>query len=653
MSRSSGNQSDSPWNEFAPLLDGMVARLRKADRQAILLRFYQRMPLKEVGLAMGISEDAAKKRVSRAVLQLRDICTRRGLTAGSAISVALLESNVTRAAPTMVTQVAANAGMHCGSMAVPTSIAKAFQSAMIWGRIKMVAAIAAASVGIIAASVLATRHHRPAASVAVVNVPAAATTQTTTGPVQAARKAIIERLKALQSISADYDIEDSLTPHLPNLPPSPTPPATRAPISGPTIRLKSGTEKSTERFSFLSGSARWESKPSQEKIQQDQQNHIVPITGSVYTFRADVYEQMTERPDGASIRIESRNVPPDAGPIDIGLGLRSGFEGGQGQWWETQGNWLTPAILEQMDATFSEGQVILSRLNRANQKLEWIFDPSRQYALIAFHRRDNQPPFAVMEEVAASDFHPVSGVLLPFTITWRTMNRDGFDLRRWQAKIKEFALNDVSNIAARYHIQPHPGVAVVDMRLPPAAVIAAGKLGDQSDPSTPRGATKALIKSILSGDAVTAKTYFAPADQTEIDALIEQTDAWRLLQEAVAAKFGAPAVATLPRSTIVIFQQMLERVEVYVDGDSARLAMPNSPQSSGVQLIKSQGHWKVQKFPGGGVALTQSALMTTEVLNNLAAETARGQFGSVKEVADQYNRRVMERLQKAGASPKK
>jgi len=48
-------------------LDQAVAALSKADRTAILLRFYGKLPLREVGEKLGISDDAAKKRVSRAL----------------------------------------------------------------------------------------------------------------------------------------------------------------------------------------------------------------------------------------------------------------------------------------------------------------------------------------------------------------------------------------------------------------------------------------------------------------------------------------------------------------------------------------------------------------------------------------------------------
>ena len=55
------------WRQIAPLLDDAVAGLSETDRHAIVLRFYEGRNLREVGAALGASEDAAEKRVNRAV----------------------------------------------------------------------------------------------------------------------------------------------------------------------------------------------------------------------------------------------------------------------------------------------------------------------------------------------------------------------------------------------------------------------------------------------------------------------------------------------------------------------------------------------------------------------------------------------------------
>src|SRR6266478_3609138 len=67
------------WQQLAPHLDQAVASLSEADRSAILLRFYEKLPLRKVGERLGIGEEAAKKRVSRAVEKLRAFLDRRGV----------------------------------------------------------------------------------------------------------------------------------------------------------------------------------------------------------------------------------------------------------------------------------------------------------------------------------------------------------------------------------------------------------------------------------------------------------------------------------------------------------------------------------------------------------------------------------------------
>lgn len=70
----------SDWHAVEPLLDEAVESLGEPDRTAILLRFFQSKSLRDVGLALGTTDDAAQKRVSRALEQLRAFFLRRGVT---------------------------------------------------------------------------------------------------------------------------------------------------------------------------------------------------------------------------------------------------------------------------------------------------------------------------------------------------------------------------------------------------------------------------------------------------------------------------------------------------------------------------------------------------------------------------------------------
>jgi len=85
--------------ELQPLLDAALAELPAADRDAVVLRFLAGRSLAQVGEALGTGEDAAQKRVSRALEKLRETFRRRGLEVGGGVVAAALSVAGTQAAP--------------------------------------------------------------------------------------------------------------------------------------------------------------------------------------------------------------------------------------------------------------------------------------------------------------------------------------------------------------------------------------------------------------------------------------------------------------------------------------------------------------------------------------------------------------------------
>jgi RNA polymerase sigma factor (sigma-70 family) len=82
--------SDNPHADAEPLLNNALTKLGRRDRDAILLRYFHGQSLREVGTTMGISEDAAKQRVSRAVEKLRAWFAGEGLVVPSGMIAAWL-----------------------------------------------------------------------------------------------------------------------------------------------------------------------------------------------------------------------------------------------------------------------------------------------------------------------------------------------------------------------------------------------------------------------------------------------------------------------------------------------------------------------------------------------------------------------------------
>ena len=93
------NAHPSIWNQIEPLLEEAMESLEPAERTAILLRFFENRNLREVGQTLGTSEDAAQKRVSRAVERLREFFSQRGVTVGASGLAIVLSANAVQSAP--------------------------------------------------------------------------------------------------------------------------------------------------------------------------------------------------------------------------------------------------------------------------------------------------------------------------------------------------------------------------------------------------------------------------------------------------------------------------------------------------------------------------------------------------------------------------
>lgn len=135
---------DRVWEQLTPHLDQAVAALSDMDRHAILLRYYEKQPMREVGQRLGINEEAAKKRVSRAVDKLREFLAGRGVTLGSAALAAMLGENTVRVAEAaLASSIVKTAITSSASMAVLPHLARETLSAWRWARIRLAASFAA------------------------------------------------------------------------------------------------------------------------------------------------------------------------------------------------------------------------------------------------------------------------------------------------------------------------------------------------------------------------------------------------------------------------------------------------------------------------------------------------------------------------------
>ena len=93
------NATANDWTQIEPLLDDAMAALDETDRAAILLRYFENKSLREVGEALGTNDDAAQKRVGRAVERLREFFSKRNVTIGASGLAVVISANAVQAAP--------------------------------------------------------------------------------------------------------------------------------------------------------------------------------------------------------------------------------------------------------------------------------------------------------------------------------------------------------------------------------------------------------------------------------------------------------------------------------------------------------------------------------------------------------------------------
>jgi RNA polymerase sigma factor (sigma-70 family) len=90
---------EAGWDRLRPVLDDVMHDLNERDREAVLLRFFEGRPFAEVGARQGLSENAVRMRVERALDKLHVLLARRGITSTTAALTLLLAEHTVAAAP--------------------------------------------------------------------------------------------------------------------------------------------------------------------------------------------------------------------------------------------------------------------------------------------------------------------------------------------------------------------------------------------------------------------------------------------------------------------------------------------------------------------------------------------------------------------------
>jgi hypothetical protein len=117
------NANATDWTHVEPLLDEAMHALDDTDRAAVLLRYFENKTLREVGATLGTSDDAAQKRVSRAVERLREFFAKRGVTVGAGGLVVTISASAVQAAPAGLAATISSAAVLAGTTIATTTTA--------------------------------------------------------------------------------------------------------------------------------------------------------------------------------------------------------------------------------------------------------------------------------------------------------------------------------------------------------------------------------------------------------------------------------------------------------------------------------------------------------------------------------------------------
>ena len=138
LSRRNETETDEIWQQLAPLLEDAMGQLGDTDRAAVVLRFFGGKSFAEVATAAGVSENAAKKRVARALEKLRKFFIKRGVASTAETIAGAISANSVQVAPAAlaksVTAVAVAKG--AAASASTLTLIKGALKIMAWTKMK-------------------------------------------------------------------------------------------------------------------------------------------------------------------------------------------------------------------------------------------------------------------------------------------------------------------------------------------------------------------------------------------------------------------------------------------------------------------------------------------------------------------------------------
>ncbi len=144
-------ESAAAWQQLAPHLEAAMSQLAERDRTLLALRFYENKTALETAALLGIGEEAAQKRVSRALEKLRTFVGKRGIALTAAAIAGAVSTNSVQAAPVALAKTISAVALAKGAAASTSTLTlvKGALKIMAWTKAKAV--IVASAIVLLAA----------------------------------------------------------------------------------------------------------------------------------------------------------------------------------------------------------------------------------------------------------------------------------------------------------------------------------------------------------------------------------------------------------------------------------------------------------------------------------------------------------------------
>lgn len=118
------------WTQIRPLIDEAMHQLPPTDQNAVLLRFFEGKSFALIGERLGLSENAARMRVERALDKLNGLLRQRGIGSTSAVLSGLLLRHTAIAAPAGLAASVGAVASAAGSASAATFVILTFMSSL-------------------------------------------------------------------------------------------------------------------------------------------------------------------------------------------------------------------------------------------------------------------------------------------------------------------------------------------------------------------------------------------------------------------------------------------------------------------------------------------------------------------------------------------